>query len=274
MSYPQPNSNQPVLLGSDFFRLNTQLLSPGDVYESEVGSKAIALGPDSDIDIVNVGYFDSQVSSFMNQVKVSAGRAFVGRLDARNEQQYAPSNVQGRILFWSDVVFDPRAYQNVDLKSALGTNTDIQLIRPRMDVVQYFSEAPAVLPQRNDRTYYLQSLKPTTTAATDDEGAILLPYYGRRYGRIDATNLTNATVRLTVLGINFCRVGPSFNNMAFQSTSLVSSAMIIGARNTLIITDEPDGMFDYIAISLVGSGGVDFLGAFPLNIRFSDTPGA
>jgi len=60
MSYPPPNPDQYALNGYKFFRLNTPLISDGDMYESQQGANGFAIGPDSDISKVNIGYFDEQ----------------------------------------------------------------------------------------------------------------------------------------------------------------------------------------------------------------------
>ena len=71
MSYPQPNADQYAINGYQYFRLNTLLSSPGDIYESAQSALAIALGPESDISRVAVAYYDDQVpTTFTNQTVI------------------------------------------------------------------------------------------------------------------------------------------------------------------------------------------------------------
>ena len=44
MSFPQPSSIAPIIGGKEFWRLKTQLLSAGDLYESEVSALGFAMG--------------------------------------------------------------------------------------------------------------------------------------------------------------------------------------------------------------------------------------
>ena len=75
MSYPQPSADQYAIKGYQFFRLNTLLTSPGDIYQSQQSGHAFAIGPESDISNVNVAYFDDQVPNFMAQTVISPQRA-------------------------------------------------------------------------------------------------------------------------------------------------------------------------------------------------------
>lgn len=276
MTYPQPSSNTAVKQGSNCFRLYTPMLSPGDIYESEVGAKAFALGPLSDLDIVNIGYFDQQASGFMSQAQVSAGRVFVAGINARNETQYAPSGIAGRTLFWSDVVFDPNAYQNPDIIGVLG---ETAIIKPRFDIIQYFTDVPSVGPARSDRTYYFESLRPAnTTTPASNQGGLILPYYGRRYGTIRVKNIDAAgDFDLVVIGINFTRTAavpatPADGLAAQIKTIHASSTVGAGTQADILIRDSVEGTFDAIGIGLLNSGGVDITWPVPINVRFSDTP--
>ena len=97
MSYPQPDSNQYAIKGYQFFRLNTLLTSPGDIYESAQSGHSIAIGPESDLANINVAYFDDQVETFMQRTTISPLRAFVGRIDARNDAVTAPVERRARL---------------------------------------------------------------------------------------------------------------------------------------------------------------------------------
>lgn len=274
MTYPQPNSNTAVLEGSNFFRLETTMLSPGDIYESQVSCKGVALGPRSDIDIINVAYFNDQMSGFMAIEQVSAGRLFVGRLDARNESSYSPSGVKGRILFWSDVVFDPFAFQNDEVVALLG---DCVTVKPRFDIIQYFTDVPSVAPERSDRTYYFESLRNANSQGDGNQGGIILPYYGRRYGSIRLKNQTAAPLDYNVIGMNYTRTalvpGSPFEGLSTEIKVLKQATVLGDAQEDLVIQAGVDGMFDAIGIAMLNSGGVDITDPIPINVRFSDRVG-
>jgi len=156
VSYPQPNFDQYALNGYKFARLNTPLISDGDIYESQQGAQGFAIGPDSDISKVNIAYFDDQVPRFMNQVAITPERSFPGFFAARNEVNYVPSNRPGRILLWSDELYNntwnPAPFE-------VGGRIDFEV--PVLDVIQYFAPAAQSMNQgRNDKEYWYDFINP------------------------------------------------------------------------------------------------------------------
>jgi hypothetical protein len=163
VSYPQPNFDQYALNGYKFARLNTPLISDGDIYESQQGAQGFAIGPDSDISKVNVAYFDDQVPRFLNQVAITPERAFPGFFAARNEVNYVPSNRPGRILIWSDEFYNNtwQPFPGIDT----GGRIDFEV--PVLDVIQYFAPAAQSMNQgRNDKEYWYDFLNPPFAAAS------------------------------------------------------------------------------------------------------------
>lgn len=156
MSYPPPNFDQYALNGYKFARLNTPLISDGDIYESQQGAQGFAIGPDSDISKVNIAYFDDQVPRFMNQVAITPERSFPGFFAARNEVDYVPSNRPGRILIWSDEL-----YNNTWLPTAFEVGSRIDFEVPVLDVIQYFAPAAQAMNSgRNDKEYWYDFISP------------------------------------------------------------------------------------------------------------------
>jgi hypothetical protein len=154
VSYPQPNFDQYALNGYKFARLNTPLISDGDIYESQQGAQGFAIGPDSDISKVNIAYFDDQVQRFMNQVAITPERAFPGFFAARNEVNYVPSNRPGRILIWSDEI-----YNNTWNPNFIDISGQVDFEVPVLDVIQYFAPAAQAMNQgRNDKEYWYEFL--------------------------------------------------------------------------------------------------------------------
>lgn len=265
MSYPQPQSNDAVNDGGDFFRIKTTLSSPGDIYESEQSSLAFGVGPESDIANVRVCYFDATKDSapdntFMTQVTISPTRTFVGRLDANLSQNYSPAGRKGRIFFWSDNIYDP-SFRPAGFNNAID---GIQFVQPVLDVIQYFQNAPGLVPARVDKQYAFQNY------VTPGGGTyyLVVPYYGRKFCYVNFTN-RNATTptNFGIFGVNYCITQddvvapPPYHQ---QTTIRAPAALATGASATQIITATATGMFDALVFSLTDDGPA------PLRIVMSD----
>ena len=278
MSYPQPNSNGPAVNGGQFFRLNTLLSSPGDIYESEQGALGLALGPDSDISRIRVAYYDDQnTTTGMAQVVVDRNRSFVGRVAARNDATYQPAARPGRILFWADDLYDP-SYTPSGATGYNSANDHLFIVAPRFDVIEYFDEQPSgIAPPRADREYQFQNFFPDISHPS----WLLVPCYGRKYGFLsissDATG--GADLAFRVWGINF-GLGSAYT----QETELYGATLSSGGQislNNVVgpgaltergggtpTTGTTAGMFDYL---LVNAKGGPFI--TPLRIVLSDVGG-
>jgi hypothetical protein len=180
VSYPQPDANKYAANGYDFFRLNTLLASGGDIYESEQSGLALAIGPDSDIANVGINYFDQQVTNFLAELHVSHSRSFVSRVDANNDKVYAPAQRPGRVFIWPDDRWNPSFFPFVDGTYLPASSTQI-LETPRLDVIQYFTNPPSLVPLRNDKTWFYQTI---ATPGSGGYAFVTIPYYGRRYAKI------------------------------------------------------------------------------------------
>lgn len=238
MSYPQPDANQYALNGYKFFRLNTPLVSDGDIYESSQGTDGLAIGPDSDIAKVNVAYYDDQVARYMNQVAITPGRPFPGKLLARNEATYAPTNRPGRLLFWPDDLY------NVDWRPSDYDPGQwrIDFVRPVLDVVEYFSPVGQIA-GRNDKQYRYHQM-PFANPAGGFWG-LIIPFYGRRYASVFVGNLRvgNEGVSLEVNGLTY-----SQGEAGDQSSDVVvvsaDAAVAPGASTMRVVKASTHGMFD------------------------------
>ncbi len=276
MGYPQPNANDAVIRGLNQFRLFTPLTSPGDIYESEQGCYAVALGPDSDVARVNVVYFDANqnplVAGFtgMTSVEISPQRAFVGNLPARNDAVYQPSSRKARTLFYVDDLYDP-SYRPAGIHPVSG---QVNYITPNLDIIQYFQPVDSMTPGRNDREYYFQDIPPAPGQAGALASYIVLPFYGRAYAFIQMTNFSGHGVTLGVLGVNYAitndaLIGPSPIHQ--ETTLLAPFAMANGSQKIKIIRAAVDGTFDALVISLLGTVG-QVQTPTPLKIVMSDNP--
>jgi hypothetical protein len=261
VSYPQPNADQYALNGYQYFRLNTLLSSPGDIYESAQGALGFALGPESDISRVAIAYFDDQVPTTMtNQTVISPDRSFVGRVDARNEVTYQPSGRPGRVLMWSGDIYD----QTYVPSAAVGyvPGQPILRIRPRLDVLQYFRDMPSLVPARVDRQYDFQSYQ--LVLGTN---WIVVPTYGRRYGYVQIANrptVPPVAPTFRVIGVNY-GIGPVFH----METVIFSGALAPGAQinvnDFLGAGGIGSGMYDAVVFTAEGDH-------MPMRVYLSDKP--
>lgn len=289
MSYPQPDANKYAANGYEYFRLNTLIASAGDIYESEQSGLGLAIGPDSDIANVGVNYFDQQVENFIQQVNVSHSRSFVGRVDANNNKTYAPAERPARVLIWPDDRWNPDFFPFFD-----GTYSDVSstqiLETPRLDVVQYFTEVPSLVPYRNDKTWFYQTI---ATPGSGGYAFVTIPYYGRRYAKILFGNQILAhSFDMVIYGVDLqqqkLQAGGGIGDVGqFTSllpatgyTSLIDAVQVIvkngktpAAPLTSAVNDG--GMFDLLTVGVRThtSGSTGAPQEFNLKIITSDVPG-
>lgn len=241
MSYPPPNPDNYALNGYKFFRLNTPLISDGDMYESQQGAQGFAIGPDSDISKVNIGYFDEQVPRFLNQVAITPERAFPGFIAARNEVNYVPANRPGRILIWSDELYNPTWNPNfIDVAGRI----DFEV--PVMDVVQYFAPAAQSMNQgRNDREYWYDFIPaPPAPVGVNNVWTLVIPFYGRRYMNLIWQSQQPAAVGVSISGLHY---KPGTANTAAIATPLIDDAPAAGFPSVSV------GSFETVSVVLTAS---------------------
>lgn len=264
MSYPPPNPDQYALNGYKFFRLNTPLISDGDMYESQQGAQGFAIGPDSDISKVNIAYFDDQVPRFLNQVAITPERAFPGFIAARNEVNYVPSNRPGRTLIWSDELYNPTWDP-----SFIDTEGRIDFEVPVMDVVQYFAPSAQAMNQgRNDKEYWYDFIAaPPPPLGTPNAWTVVLPWYGRRYFSLTWQNMQPVPVSLLLLGLHY---KPGTASTAAIQTPLFSGVIPpFTGSDTHILRASTVGTFDALAVGFLGLA-IDRTIQSTIRIRTSD----
>jgi len=267
VSYPPANPDQYALNGYKFFRLNTPLTSDGDMYESAQGAQGFAIGPDSDISKVNIGYFDDQVPRFLNQVAITPERAFPGFIAARNEVNYVPSNRPGRILIWSDELYNPTWNPNfIDVAGRI----DFEV--PVLDVVQYFAPASQAMNQgRNDKEYWYDFIPaPRIDGPGVNAWTLVLPWYGRRYFNLCwEGGQQTAQIRLNVTGLHY---KPGTANTAAIMTPLISVVVpAFTGSNVHTLLASVVGTYDALAITWFAEAGqIDNTKQSTIRIRTSD----
>lgn len=252
MSYPQPDSNSAVIQGQDFFRLNTKLSSPGDIYESEQSSHVACLGPESDLANVVVQYYDDQVPTFLQQATISQRRPFAGRMNARNDTRYSPTGVtgcvKGRVMFWPADLYDPNFKPST---FNAGVGDQMEFIVPQLDVIQYFQQIDTV-PDRIDRQYLFQNYRATGT------NFIVVPFYGRKLAYAQFTNRTPASsANFGIIGVNYAITDDATASPPpyHQETTLQAvTGVATNASITKIVSATANGEFDALVFSVQTSG--------------------
>lgn len=274
MAFPQPSADESCIQGKDFFRLNTPLTSPGDIYESQQSCRGFALGPDSDIANVRITYFDPQAGlenpggvSNVNTFTLSPDRSFIGRLDAFSTTpqgdsgtKYPQSNKAARVLISSLDIYDP----NYRPTASVPADDHFDIQAPILDVIQYFGDPPSLIPQRSDKIYRWRFY--------DTIGGsqwIVVPFYGRKYACLQIMNWNSIEPNsITVFG---AKLTLTVDSQKHIETSLLSSTTINvdGGTATLIVRAANQGMFDLLSIG-IGTTEPGSVGPAPMYLRVSD----
>lgn len=263
--YPQPSSVAPVLGGQEFFRLKTELLSTGDIYESEVSALGFAIGPSSDIANVEITYLDRNIGS-VAQANISPSRAIVGRLDARNDGTY-PDQRKGRILIAPTDNYSP------DWRPADFDADTIEYVPPIIDVLQYFTNPPSLTPARSDREFQFAYLQPAPPAG--NRTFLMIPAYGRKSGYFSMLNLTATAQIVKIGGVRFGPTASSpnaFNGMSAYNSDLAHDNNLVQyATFTYPFQASVGGIWDYFVISIGTTGAGEYQGGpFPITVTLSD----
>jgi len=274
MSYPQPDADLSLLKGLSFFRLNTQLTSPGDIYESPQSARAFAVGPDSDISKIGVVYYDPTQTTQMNKFRLGPERAMSSLFSAQNVEPYMPvynpanpeNSHPGKILIYSDDAYDPT------YRPQFSDPADTVIITPpRLDVFSFFAPpAPSVQSSRVDKVFDF----PTVPRVNGTNTWLVIPFYGRKWGQVTAIGETGDPTTIAVLGISYMlsALGPGFATGRAFETELFPATSIdeVNATN-VIVTAGNQGCFDALVIYVEGDTEV---GIPRLRVTMSDTPAA
>ncbi len=274
MSYPQPDSNVPALRGIDFFRLKTELFSPGDLYESEQGSHAFAIGPDSDIPSASIFYFDEQQDTTrLTELEISVKRSFAGTLNARLDTTYPLSLRPGRLLIAPAVLYNP-SWRPIAFSVA---HDAINFITPVFDVIQYFSPQPGLQPSRNDKEFSFASFNGFAFASSGKYW-LVLPAYGRKSASFIWDNATansaqaGVHMKVVVFGIRLAEFTPSTGDNANAEITLHTEVEIDQGDHAIYnYKESTDGALDYFVLqySIVSGAPTETTG-FNTSVVVSD----
>lgn len=262
MTFPQLSSIAPLIGGQQFFRLKTQLENAGDIYESEVGALGFAMGPDSDLSNVLVSYFDPKTPGGVGQLLLSPDRNFAGRIDAHPGAAYIESDTRrGRILISTNDIYSPE-WRPRDFDADVWN-----IIPPTLDVMQYFTGLPSVIPPRSDRTFRFEFYE----VAAGGRSFLAIPSYGRKSGTIQVYNSDGgASVAFGVLAVRFVlsKTGGLYD--AIEGVIHTPAALAQFAALTVPFDSTADGLWDYLILQIGEIANPYNGGAFPIVVTLSD----
>ncbi len=260
MSFPQTSATEPLLLGQQYSRILTELSSAGDIYESEVSALGLALGPNSDVATVRVSSYDPVMPGGVSQVVISPDRNFVGRVDARGDATYIKSRTRrGRLLISVDDIYSPQ-WRPAGFDPNVATGDLWKIVPPVLDVLQYFSSLPSVVPQRSDKTFHFNVLE--SPPGANKSSFLAVPLYGRKSGSIAFQNNTGFNVTYALKAVRFAlstdAAGTTF--LGVETTLTASAAVANGASSLLQYNSNTHGSWDYLIFQVGGAdaynGGV------------------
>lgn len=266
MTFVQPSSNDYATSGFNFFRLTAPLASPGDIYQSTQGSHGLVIGPDSDIAKVQVAYYDPNVANNIAYSAISPTRGFFGAIYSQEDQVYIPANRPGKILFWSDDLYNP-SYKPVGFSNP--NNDVLTSVTPVLDVIEYFQPLGSVAPQRNDKEYlFSESPQITDGVAT---AWYIIPCFGRRSVQVMVFNLSGVSVNLDVRGLKyFINNFRSALEIPIVTAAVVNSVIPTNHNLTVINAASTGGRYDAVIVGIKNSAGAGGNGIVPIYVQVSD----
>lgn len=245
MSYPQPQASTEILEGQNFFRLFTELVSSGDIYEMNASALAFCIGPQSDVARARVTYYDPSSPTKSSSFVVSVDSPFIGRIDRLGSQKYPIANVPANILI------SPEDLVNNDWEPP-GSNPATQpiaLVKPYVDLLAYFSDPPVTPARRADFSRRGRAYIPDAGGGAG-VSYLVLPYYRRKYGSIKFNNAGLARA-VDVVGVSF--TGSGAPETASINTTVVNAGVITGGDSSSFeVRASQDGLFDYLSLKLSG----------------------
>jgi hypothetical protein len=277
----QTQDVQAVLRSQEFFRLKRVIQSPGDIFELNASTKAIYIGPDSDIGEIEVTYFNPDEPLGLETAKVSVNGPFVGRLDSSVVTQVSSTHQPARILVTPvDIVDNNYA----DPSSFALRRFNIPAV---LDVMFSLKPLPDIPSVRADRTLRFPRV-PFNETATDpmtDDGStdLIIPIYGRRMVTVTVISLIAPLVTFGLVTlqpgvptqqrvIGQFTVPASIPSMPFSSTAVIraSDAARQGQIFDLSMGPPPTPKFSYTESDQPNGAPTDSAGTNPTTRGMAD----
>jgi len=259
----QTKASDAILASQEIWRLTKIVESPGDIFEQDVSTLAIAIGPDSDIAKVKATYYDPVSPSPLRLAEaiIATGAPFSGRLDALLATPY-PNTASGQLLpaFPARVLFSLQDIVDANfLIPFWGAPDDSNVYRAptKLDLISFVSDPRGIVPDRRPPKQFNFDTAPATGGPNNSINFVI-PYFGRRSGSLfvqslntpGVINTTDVLVTLTGVSINegFAPGKQSINFV--KELDAVNFSTTGFACLTTRATD--DGVWDYLVCTLSG----------------------
>lgn len=247
--FPQTKASTRVQRSQDFWRLQTDVLHHGEVYEIDTSAKVFAIGPESDVPRVQLAYFDPQQQGQVSLATVSIEQPFIGRLDALLGETFPAGRVPGQILATPDILLNPNH------RSRGITTINESWILPRFDLLGYIREPNHLPTKRSDFVHRGNLWVREPDSGGTAEHTILVPWYGRRFFEItfQAFDPQQPTENVEILGATFTRLK---DGQLSEEQIIAPAVMNVGTgtgeltRHTVKASN--DGRHDYIVVRVTG----------------------
>ena len=284
------NATDAVITGQEYFRLKREVDSSGDIYEVDQGTRAIYIGPDSDLGEVTVTYYNPSEPLGLETAQVAVNGPFVGRVDALMATQVSSTGQVARILISPADIVKPD-YLRPTVGAINGPPKRRSNVPPVIDLICALKTLPAIPEVRADRVLRFPQVPyedvfvgpPPNDGSTD----IVIPLYARRMTSIQIVSAIgdayHADFFLVALqpGQN---TNPKFLGGYTQggSTQVITRTVVIKASQSVqgdiapqsSDINEPVGQGDLLVINISrsaadppGPGLLQFVDVF---VRISD----
>ncbi len=175
----QNSARNAVLRGQEYYRLKQEIQSPGDIFELDESTRAIYIGPDSDIAEVQATYYDEDRSTGLETATIAVNGPFVGRFDALLATKVPSTGEPARILV-SPVDLVDNSYVR-PAATNFGPFRSFN-VPARIDLIASLKTLPDIPSVRADRTlrYPNTPFEESAPFGTDGSTDLVIPVYGRR----------------------------------------------------------------------------------------------
>lgn len=174
----QNNADNAVIRGQEYYRLKQTIDSPGDIFEVDQSTRAIYIGPDSDISEVRVTYYDPESPTGLSTADVSINGPFVGRIDSLLATKIPVTGQKARILV-SPVDIVDNTYRRT-LTGPFANFREFN-VPAKLDLMCALKTLPSIPQVRADRTLRFPNTPYEISAPSGSGGTdLIIPIYGRR----------------------------------------------------------------------------------------------
>lgn len=214
--------------GRPFLRIK-RTVADADWYNLDVAPSAIAIGPDSDIDVVAADYFDLNGTNLKATAQISVAAPFTSRLECNMGAVLSGSSNPARINLGIGASGRPR-YVNTDY------------FTPTIDLLVYFGEPQNSLPVC--RAPYIANSTFTFAAGVAEQTIATIPYYGRRkctmtiYNRDAAKTLT----AWRLVGLKFISPSLTIEHVISPASGSTNTLAALGTASYVLSEAGFDGL--------------------------------